>query len=154
MTLALYDAGKGVKISEDFHVDLNSPYIRQLVPPPDGTTDDGPHPLSQKATRATEVSCVCTCPLVPYYKYSILFFQAVFSVTIPSSEIYLVAKVEKILQGGISACVEPYMKAGENPKVHVHVRASRRNPLGKSVLMHQLTVHVHVRSENSSSLHG
>ena len=56
MTLALYDAGKGVKISEDFHVDLNSPYIRQMVPPPDGTTDDGPHPLSQKATRATEVS--------------------------------------------------------------------------------------------------
>lgn len=56
VTLALYDAGKGVKISEDFHVDLNSPYIRQMVPPPDGTTDDGPHPLSQKATRATEVS--------------------------------------------------------------------------------------------------
>ena len=27
------------------------------------------------------------------------------------------AKVEKILQGGISACVEPYMRAGENAKV-------------------------------------
>ena len=69
VTLALYDAGKGVKISEDFHVDLNSPYIRQMVPPPDGTTDDGPHPLSQKATRATEVSYGgCTC--IPMYMYT------------------------------------------------------------------------------------
>lgn len=55
MTLALYDASKCAKISEDFHVDLNSPYIKQMVPPLDGSTDDGPHPLSQKATRANEV---------------------------------------------------------------------------------------------------
>ena len=58
MTLALYDASKGVKISEDFHVDLNIPYVRQMVPPLDGTTDDGPHPLSQKATRANEVRLI------------------------------------------------------------------------------------------------
>ena len=55
MTLAVFDANKGVKISEDFHVDLNSPFLRQMVPPPSGLTDSGPHPLSEKATRALVV---------------------------------------------------------------------------------------------------
>ena len=56
LTLALYDAQKGVKISENFHVDLNSPALRQMVPPSLGTTEKGPHFLSDKATRATTVS--------------------------------------------------------------------------------------------------
>ena len=56
LTLALYDAQKGVKISENFHVDLNSPALRQMVPPSLGTTEKGPHLLSDKATRATTVS--------------------------------------------------------------------------------------------------
>ena len=56
MTFALYDVNKGVKISENFHVDLNSAFMRQMVPPPEGHTADGPHPLCLKATRATEVS--------------------------------------------------------------------------------------------------
>ena len=30
--LALYDAQKGIKISEDFHVDLNESNIRSLLP--------------------------------------------------------------------------------------------------------------------------
>ena len=55
MTLAVFDANKGLKISEDFHVDLNSPFLRQMVPPPSGLTDSGPHPLSEKATRALVV---------------------------------------------------------------------------------------------------
>ncbi len=52
----MFDANKMVKISEDFHVDLNSPFLRQMVPPPSGLTDSGPHPLSEKATRALVVS--------------------------------------------------------------------------------------------------
>ena len=43
--------------------------------------------------------------------------QGVFSVTFRHSEIYLVARVEKILQAGITACAEPYMKTGDNTKV-------------------------------------
>lgn len=31
MSLALYDAGKGLKVSEDFHVDLNDFHLRSLL---------------------------------------------------------------------------------------------------------------------------
>ena len=36
-------------------MDLNSAFMRQMVPPPEGHTENGPHPLCLKATRATEV---------------------------------------------------------------------------------------------------
>ncbi len=58
MTFAVYDANKGLKISENFHVDLNSAFLKQMVPPPEGRTDDGPNPLCMKAARATEVSYI------------------------------------------------------------------------------------------------
>ena len=38
--------------------------------------------------------------------------------TFPSQDIYLVIRVEKIVQQGISACAEPYIKGGEDTKVH------------------------------------
>ena len=37
--------------------------------------------------------------------------------TFPHPEVYLVARVEKILQSGITASAEPYIKTGENTKV-------------------------------------
>ena len=48
--------------------------------------------------------------------------QAIFSVTFPHPDVYLVARVDKVLQGGISACAEPYTKMGDNTKVRAHVR--------------------------------
>lgn len=43
---------------------------------------------------------------------------AIFSLTYPSNDVYIVIKLEKVLQqGDISECAEPYIKDSENPKV-------------------------------------
>ena len=54
----------------------------------------------------------------PRVDTSTLSRSAVFSITYPSTDVFLVIKLEKVLQqGDISECAEPYMKDTENPKV-------------------------------------
>lgn len=43
--------------------------------------------------------------------------QGVFSVMCPHPDIFLVARIEKVLQGGITHCAEPYMKSSDSTKV-------------------------------------
>ena len=110
------------KRSEDFHVDLNSPYLRQMVPSPSDCTDSGPHPLSEMATQATVVRNDSDIVVHVYLLVSPLtfinpmFLQGVFSVTCPHKNVYLVATLEKVLQAGIDTVTEPYKKA-ESAKV-------------------------------------
>lgn len=46
--------------------------------------------------------------------------QGMFSVTCPHPDIFLVARIEKVLQGGINHCAEPYMKSSDSTKVPTH----------------------------------
>ena len=49
---------------------------------------------------------------------AILFlFQAIFSVTFPNPDVFLVARIDKILQSSISQCADNYIKAADNAKV-------------------------------------
>lgn len=43
--------------------------------------------------------------------------QGIFSVTNPHADIFLVARVEKVLQNGITHCSEPYIKSSDINKV-------------------------------------
>ncbi|NXX92071.1 DOCK9 protein, partial [Centropus bengalensis] len=43
--------------------------------------------------------------------------QGIFSVTCPHTDIFLVARIEKVLQGSITHCAEPYMKSSDSSKV-------------------------------------
>ncbi|XP_076702153.1 dedicator of cytokinesis protein 8 isoform X3 [Callospermophilus lateralis] len=85
-SIALYDVKERKKISENFHCDLNSDQFRGFLRAHTPSVD----PSSQARS-------------------------AVFSVTYPSSDIYLVVKVEKVLQQGeIADCAEPYMVIKES----------------------------------------
>lgn len=58
-------------------------------------------------------------------------FQSVFSVTCPHPDIFLVARIEKVLQGGITHCAEPYMKSSDSSKamsltqLHTHTETKQ-----------------------------
>uniref|UniRef100_A0A669CIG9 Dedicator of cytokinesis 11 n=1 Tax=Oreochromis niloticus TaxID=8128 RepID=A0A669CIG9_ORENI len=89
ISLALFDVSKSCKISADFHVELNPPSVREM--------------LTDTSTQASSV-------------ISPSLLQGIFSVTNPHADIFLVARVEKVLQNGITHCAEPYMKTSDITK--------------------------------------
>ncbi|NXL69253.1 DOC11 protein, partial [Leptocoma aspasia] len=106
LSLALFDLKSNCKISADFHVDLNPPSVRDMLldnSEPRAEDTQGPCP-GQSLVHGVPESCL------RYIK------QGVFSVTNPHTEIFLVARVEKVLQGSIAHCVEPYMKNSDPGK--------------------------------------
>ena len=48
----------------------------------------------------------------------------------PHSDIFLVLRINKILQGGIGQCTEPYVKSFDNPKVSQKI-AKQMNVVGQ-----------------------
>ncbi|XP_030646757.1 dedicator of cytokinesis protein 7 [Chanos chanos] len=85
-TLALYDVKEKKKISENFHFDLNSDQMKGLL------RSHSPHPAISTLARS-----------------------AILSITYPSPDIFLVIKLEKVLQqGDIGECCEPYMVMKES----------------------------------------
>ncbi|KPP76861.1 hypothetical protein Z043_103756, partial [Scleropages formosus] len=80
-SLALYDVKEKKKISENFFFDLNSEQTKSML-----------RPHIQSAAIST------------------LARSAIFSITYPSQDVFLVIKLEKVLQqGDIGECAEPYM---------------------------------------------
>uniref|UniRef100_A0A8C3K4M2 Dedicator of cytokinesis 11 n=1 Tax=Calidris pygmaea TaxID=425635 RepID=A0A8C3K4M2_9CHAR len=97
LSLALFDLKNNCKISADFHVDLNPPPVRDML-------------LDNSASGAE-----ATKGHLPA-ETNVYLLQGVFSVTDPHMEIFLVARVEKVLQGSITHCTEPYMKNSDPGK--------------------------------------
>uniref|UniRef100_A0A8C7Z0S3 Dedicator of cytokinesis 8 n=1 Tax=Oryzias sinensis TaxID=183150 RepID=A0A8C7Z0S3_9TELE len=84
-TMALYDLKEKKKISENFYCDLNSEQFKHFLK-----------------------------PHTPHVDVSTLAKSAIFSITYPSPDIYLVIKIEKVLQQGeIGDCADPYMTLRE-----------------------------------------
>uniref|UniRef100_A0A8B9YDE1 Dedicator of cytokinesis 11 n=1 Tax=Bos mutus grunniens TaxID=30521 RepID=A0A8B9YDE1_BOSMU len=107
INLALFDVKNNCKISADFHVDLNPPSVREMLwgpssqPATDGTPrGSSPESFIHGIKNLTEG----------------IFFQGIFSVTNPHPEIFLVARIEKVLQGNITHCAEPYIKNSDPAK--------------------------------------
>ncbi|EFA03420.2 Dedicator of cytokinesis protein 11-like Protein [Tribolium castaneum] len=98
-TLCLFDAKNARKLTENFHFDVNSSCIRKTMFSGNGTDVklELPQGLSQEW----------------------LFFprQALMSITNPHPDIFLVVRIEKVLQGGICQSSEAYVKANKDPKI-------------------------------------
>ncbi|XP_055361233.1 dedicator of cytokinesis protein 9 isoform X4 [Betta splendens] len=134
VTLSLFDIQNGRKISSDFLVDLNHPSVRAMVPNSssqylNGGADrpEGPRSLHgvpeaamqypRQVPAVTEDSDPCGLWLHKLKQRFSSSPQGVFSVTCPHPDIFLVARIEKVLQGGINHCAEPYMKSSDSTKV-------------------------------------
>ncbi|XP_048834393.1 dedicator of cytokinesis protein 9-like isoform X12 [Brienomyrus brachyistius] len=117
VTFSLFDIQNSRKISADFHVDLNHPSVRQMVSPTNSqqVNGGGDSPLGRPRS-------------VGGLREELLLYpkQGVFSVTCPNPDIVLVARIEKVLQGGITHCAEPYMKNSDSAKVAQKVLKNAR----------------------------
>ncbi|XP_050362134.1 dedicator of cytokinesis protein 7 [Nymphalis io] len=91
-SMALYDAKEKKKLSENFYFNLNSECTRQML-----------------------------AGHVPHADLSTLSRSAIFDILNPSPDVFLVVRVEKVLQGDVNECVEPYIKDDKNRE---KVRAS------------------------------
>ena len=77
-----------------------------------------------KLTHVYQKSCTQKLLCFQLHFYTIMYlclnlraiFQAVFSITNLHPEVYLVIRIEKVLQGSIGSCVEPYLKSGDTKK--------------------------------------
>lgn len=92
ITLALFDVKENKKISEDFHCDVNDAIVSQMLPSTE-TISNGSNGVNEHHFCFPK--------------------KAIFSVTFPHPDVYLVLRIEKVLQGGITSCTEPYMKSGD-----------------------------------------
>ncbi|XP_043927228.1 dedicator of cytokinesis protein 9 isoform X3 [Protopterus annectens] len=107
VTLSLFDIKNNKKISADFHVDLNHPSVRQM------TADASQQQMNGGCSNADVSQRILfgvSESMLQYPK------QGIFSVTCPHADIFLVARIEKVLQGGIAHCAEPYMKSSDSAK--------------------------------------
>uniref|UniRef100_A0A673BNQ0 Dedicator of cytokinesis 9b n=1 Tax=Sphaeramia orbicularis TaxID=375764 RepID=A0A673BNQ0_9TELE len=109
VVLSLFDVQNSRKISADFHVDLNHPLVRQMTVGSSSGQDAQINGSSGKDPQ--RLTDVLPEEALQYPR------QGVFSVTCPHPEIFLVARIEKVLQGGITHCTEPYMKNSDSTKM-------------------------------------
>uniref|UniRef100_A0A8C9ZWU2 Dedicator of cytokinesis 11 n=1 Tax=Sander lucioperca TaxID=283035 RepID=A0A8C9ZWU2_SANLU len=115
ISLALFDVSKSCKISADFHVDLNPPCVREMLTHASGGgVREGGGVMVNGDSKVKGNGL----PVLQRVSDALLRFptQGIFSVTNPHADIFLVARVEKVLQNGITHSAEPYIKTSDANK--------------------------------------
>lgn len=80
-SIAIYDAKERKKLSENFYFDMNPENLKKML-----------------------------TSHVPYSDISTQSRTGIFEITNPSNDLFLVIRLEKVLQGDLKDSVEPYMK--------------------------------------------
>ncbi|KAG5678742.1 hypothetical protein PVAND_008388 [Polypedilum vanderplanki] len=123
-SLALYDAKAGRKLTENFYFDLNEEHVREMLHC-NGSTSPCCSPKSIKTNGTLKNGnsnsnghhhdnnnhCDYTQEWLMHPR------QAILSVTAPHPDIFIVVRIEKILQGGINQSSEPYLKTTKDMKL-------------------------------------
>ncbi|KAG8239637.1 hypothetical protein J437_LFUL019328, partial [Ladona fulva] len=81
-SMALYDLTTKKKLSENFHFDMNSESLKKMLPTYDSGVADS----------------------------STLSHSGIFRISYPTSGLYLLIRLEKVLQGDVDKCSKPYLK--------------------------------------------
>lgn len=102
-TLCLFDAKIGKKLTENFHFDVNSTSIRNT--------------FSNSVCTESNSYSVFQLPNNLPSDWLLYPRQAILSVSNPHPDIFIVVRIEKILQGGIAQSSEPYVKANKESKI-------------------------------------
>ncbi|EDV29621.1 uncharacterized protein TRIADDRAFT_52201 [Trichoplax adhaerens] len=118
ISVALYNVQDNLKISEDIHFDLNHSIIRDNLPEGEARFSNEGEEVIDGTTSGNNSGGINRNHMAVFDNRAYTYKQeAVFSVTCPSTHVYMVVRIEKVLQGSISACVEPYIKGADNPKI-------------------------------------
>lgn len=112
-SLALFDVRQNRKLTENFYVDVNHPRARAMLP------YDENEALSVKKCFSTEIANLPD-EWVVYPK------QGLFSVSSPHPDIYLVLRIDKVLQGSISTASEPYIRSAKDPRLGTKVQKTAK----------------------------
>lgn len=103
VSLALYDVKERKKVSENFYFDMNTESLKQK--------------LSSH---------------IPYQDISTLARSCIFSITHPSTDMYFVIKMEKVLQGDPTEAIDPYVTKEEKSRDRLRLETDIRcQKLGK-----------------------
>ncbi|XP_061518026.1 dedicator of cytokinesis protein 9 isoform X4 [Anopheles gambiae] len=129
-SVALYDARAGRKLSENFYFDLNKEHVHELLTgsckaerpvcaSPNAANKahhNGNGTLKPGRTKCDTHSDELHSAAVTK-EWLARARQAIFNVTVPHADIFIVVRIDKILQGAINPSVEPYLKTTKDPKV-------------------------------------
>ncbi|XP_067121236.1 dedicator of cytokinesis protein 9 isoform X3 [Centruroides vittatus] len=106
-TMTIYDAKEGRKVTEDFKFDINDPHIRQMLP---NKIKNGEN-LNQIGNKGDCEKDPLFSLLDSVGKHWFSYpKQALFAIRNPHPDLYLVIRIEKVLQGGICHAAEPYIR--------------------------------------------
>lgn len=122
-TMAIYDVRRMRKVSEDFHFDVNHPYIRNMLPKMrknnsssssscgNNSGNGSNHSTNNNAEQEATVAAIQALGFKDLTEEWLAFpRQAVFSVQHTEPELYLVVRIEKVLQGSINQASESYIR--------------------------------------------
>lgn len=109
-TMFLYDAKIQKKLTENFHFDVNNKNIRPFITNNIGDIKDNVNNSNTDLPEKLQNEWL----LYPR--------QALLSITNAHSDIFLVVRIEKVLQGGITQSTDPYIKSNKDPKLGLKVQ--------------------------------